>query len=146
MTTPQRGSGTLGGGSAAPYASAMPSDSSNARDALGDATGDKQQPAATSIDPDEEGKALLSDLTVGSVVDGKYRVDQVLGRGAMGVVVAATHLQLGEKVAFMHDIADIDEPAFHVAVGAREDRGLLKGLDGSRQRQPTFGAARRARA
>jgi len=76
----------------------MPSDSSNARDALGDATGDKQ-PAATSIDPDEEGKALLSDLTVGSVVDGKYRVDQVLGRGAMGVVVAATHLQLGEKVA-----------------------------------------------
>jgi serine/threonine-protein kinase len=77
----------------------MPSDSSNARDALGDATGDKQQPAATSIDPDEEGKALLSDLTVGSVVDGKYRVDQVLGRGAMGVVVAATHLQLGEKVA-----------------------------------------------
>ncbi|HEY5241358.1 MAG TPA: serine/threonine-protein kinase, partial [Polyangiaceae bacterium] len=77
----------------------MPSDSSNARDALGDATGDKQQPGATSIDPDEEGKALLSDLSVGSVVDGKYRVDQVLGRGAMGVVVAATHLQLGEKVA-----------------------------------------------
>ncbi len=99
MTTPQRGSGTLVGGSAAPYASGMPSDSSNARDALGDATGDKQQPGATSIDPDEEGKALLSDLSVGSVVDGKYRVDQVLGRGAMGVVVAATHLQLGEKVA-----------------------------------------------
>ncbi len=99
MTTPQRGSGTLVGGSAAPYASGMPSDSSNARDALGDATGDKQQPGSTSIDPDEEGKALLSDLSVGSVVDGKYRVDQVLGRGAMGVVVAATHLQLGEKVA-----------------------------------------------
>jgi serine/threonine-protein kinase len=35
----------------------------------------------------------------GEVLDGKYRVDQVLGVGGMGVVVAATHLQLGQKVA-----------------------------------------------
>jgi serine/threonine-protein kinase len=35
----------------------------------------------------------------GDVLAGKYRVDRLLGRGAMGVVVAATHLQLGQRVA-----------------------------------------------
>ncbi|MBW2453660.1 MAG: serine/threonine protein kinase [Deltaproteobacteria bacterium] len=38
-------------------------------------------------------------VAVGDVVDGKYRVDRVLGQGAMGVVVAATHLQLEQPVA-----------------------------------------------
>ncbi|MEP7121462.1 MAG: serine/threonine-protein kinase [Byssovorax sp.] len=35
----------------------------------------------------------------GDVIAGKYRIERVLGRGGMGVVVAATHLRLGEKVA-----------------------------------------------
>ena len=35
----------------------------------------------------------------GEIIAGKYRVDRVLGRGGMGVVVAATHLQLDERVA-----------------------------------------------
>src|SRR5579863_9462807 len=35
----------------------------------------------------------------GDVLAGKYRVDRVLGVGGMGVVVAATHLQLGQHVA-----------------------------------------------
>jgi len=77
----------------------MASDSSNARDGSRDPTEGKKEPDPTSVDPEDEGRALLGDLTVGSVVDGKYRVDQVLGRGAMGVVVAATHQQLGERVA-----------------------------------------------
>jgi len=99
----------------------MPPDSSNAHDALHGQPGGKSETEgdsasghlqsgktaqaravpedAASIDPDDVGRALLSDLTVGAVVDGKYRVDQVLGRGAMGVVVAATHLHLGERVA-----------------------------------------------
>ena len=117
------GAGALGGASAAQYDSSMASDSSNARSASRDPTDGKKEPETTgagselqsgktphaapilsdapaaSVDPDEEGRALLSELTVGSVVDGKYRVDEVLGRGAMGVVVAATHLQLGERVA-----------------------------------------------
>ena len=43
-------------------------------------------------------------VSVGSVLAGKYRVDRILGEGGMGVVVAATHLQLEEPVAmkFLH--------------------------------------------
>ena len=35
----------------------------------------------------------------GEVLAGKYRVERILGKGGMGVVVAATHLQLGQRVA-----------------------------------------------
>ncbi len=35
----------------------------------------------------------------GDVLAGKYRVERVLGAGGMGVVVSATHLVLGERVA-----------------------------------------------
>lgn len=35
-------------------------------------------------------------LAVGDLIAGKYRIDRLLGRGSMGVVVAATHLDLLE--------------------------------------------------
>jgi len=38
-------------------------------------------------------------LGVGSVIGGRFRVEQILGAGGMGVVVAATHLELGHRVA-----------------------------------------------
>ncbi|WP_394847547.1 serine/threonine protein kinase [Pendulispora brunnea] len=38
-------------------------------------------------------------IAAGTVVAGKYRVDRVIGTGGMGFVVAATHLQLEQKVA-----------------------------------------------
>ena len=38
-------------------------------------------------------------LGEGDVLAGKYRVEKVLGEGAMGVVVAAMHVHLGERVA-----------------------------------------------
>jgi len=40
----------------------------------------------------------------GDVLAGKYLVESVLGSGAMGVVVAARHLRLDERVAikFLH--------------------------------------------
>src|SRR5262249_12387791 len=38
-------------------------------------------------------------VSPGDVLAGKYRIERVLGVGGMGVVVAAEHLQLGERVA-----------------------------------------------
>ncbi|MFO0740153.1 MAG: protein kinase [Labilithrix sp.] len=35
----------------------------------------------------------------GQIVSGKFRIEEPLGRGGLGVVVAATHLQLGQRVA-----------------------------------------------
>jgi serine/threonine-protein kinase len=42
---------------------------------------------------------LEASVQVGEVLANKYRVERVLGVGGMGVVVAATHLQLGQMVA-----------------------------------------------
>jgi serine/threonine-protein kinase len=38
-------------------------------------------------------------FSIGEVLLGKYRVERVLGRGGMGVVLAATHLELKHRVA-----------------------------------------------
>ena len=40
-----------------------------------------------------------SPLSIGQVVSGKYRIERQIGRGGMGIVLAATHLQLGNIVA-----------------------------------------------
>jgi len=40
-----------------------------------------------------------SPVQQGQILAGKYRVDRVLGAGGMGVVVAATHVELGQRVA-----------------------------------------------
>jgi serine/threonine-protein kinase len=42
---------------------------------------------------------MSSPVNVGDVLADKYRVERVLGVGGMGVVVAAKHLTLGERVA-----------------------------------------------
>jgi serine/threonine protein kinase len=43
--------------------------------------------------------SLADELQPGAIVEGKYQVEHVLGRGGMGIVVAATHLTLRERVA-----------------------------------------------
>jgi eukaryotic-like serine/threonine-protein kinase len=45
------------------------------------------------------GTELQQAVAVGDVVDGKYRVERMLGSGGMGVVVAAENLALGSRVA-----------------------------------------------
>jgi serine/threonine-protein kinase len=43
--------------------------------------------------------SLLKVPAPGDVITGRYRVERVLGVGGMGVVLAARHLQLGQRVA-----------------------------------------------
>src|SRR5262245_35177375 len=49
-------------------------------------------------------------LEVGEIINGTYRIDGVLGRGGMGVVVAACHLGRGERVAIKFLSARNDDP------------------------------------
>src|SRR5512133_549314 len=44
-------------------------------------------------------RSAIADAREGDVLAGKYRIESVLGHGGMGVVVAARHLQLDERVA-----------------------------------------------
>jgi len=49
--------------------------------------------------PGAHATAAAPGIRTGDVLAGKYRVERVIGLGGMGVVVAATHLQLGQQVA-----------------------------------------------
>jgi serine/threonine protein kinase len=55
--------------------------------------------------------ALMSDLGQGSTVAGKYRLERLIGRGGMGSVWAARHLQLDTLVAikFIDAVTDIGD-------------------------------------
>src|SRR5579864_2756723 len=62
----------------------------------------------------------------GDVLAGKYRVDQVLGVGGMGIVVAAHHLQLDEKVAIKLLLAEALSNPETVTRFDREARAAVK--------------------
>lgn len=49
--------------------------------------------ASAQVDP------AFPDALLGTLLDGKYRIERKIGEGAMGVVLAATHLALEERVA-----------------------------------------------
>ena len=57
--------------------------------------------------------AVAAIVTPGQIIAGKYEVERVLGAGGMGVVVAAKHIQLGQRVAikFMRIEATADPNA-----------------------------------
>jgi eukaryotic-like serine/threonine-protein kinase len=62
----------------------------------------------------------------GDILAGKYRVDRVLGTGGMGVVVAARHMKLDERVAIKFLHPDALENAEAVARFDREARAAVK--------------------
>jgi serine/threonine protein kinase len=62
----------------------------------------------------------------GDILAGKYRVERVLGRGGMGVIVAAHHIQLDEKVALKFLLPEALGDAEAVARFAREARNAVK--------------------
>jgi eukaryotic-like serine/threonine-protein kinase len=64
----------------------------------------------------------------GEVLAGKYRIERLLGQGGMGVVMAATHLNLGKLVALKLMRADlvVDQSATHRFVREARAASLLR--------------------
>jgi serine/threonine-protein kinase len=62
----------------------------------------------------------------GDVLAGKYRVLRLLGSGGMGIVVAATHLELEETVAIKLLLPQVTQAADAVARFLREARAAIK--------------------
>jgi serine/threonine protein kinase len=65
-------------------------------------------------------------VSEGDVLAGKYRVDRVLGIGGMGVVVAATHLTLHQKVALKFLLPSAIEAAETKERFLREARAAVR--------------------
>ncbi|WP_437534467.1 protein kinase [Sorangium sp. So ce726] len=68
----------------------------------------------------------MAPVAVGDVLAGKYRVEQIVGAGAMGTIVAAWHLELEQRVAmkFLHSLrSDGGDPAERFR---REARALAR--------------------
>lgn len=65
-------------------------------------------------------------IEVGEVLAGKYRIDRLLGRGGMGIVLAATHLNLDEKVAIKFLLPKALDDARRVTRFMREARAAAK--------------------
>jgi len=69
---------------------------------------------------------LAPGVREGDVLAGKYRVERVIGVGGMGVVVAAHHVQLDEKVALKFLLPEALGNPEAVARFAREARAAVK--------------------
>jgi serine/threonine protein kinase len=65
-------------------------------------------------------------VQIGDVLAGKYRVDRVIGAGGMGVVAAATHLQLEERVALKFLLPHAGATGEAVARFLREARAAVR--------------------
>ena len=65
-------------------------------------------------------------VSAGDVLAGKYRVERVLGVGGMGVVVAATHLALDQRVALKFMLPEVLSNPDHVSRFLREARSVVR--------------------
>ncbi len=68
----------------------------------------------------------MTEVYAGQILGGKYRVDRVLGAGGMGMVVAATHLQLDERVAIKFLLPEALRNPEAVARFGREAKAAVK--------------------
>ena len=69
---------------------------------------------------------MSTEVHEGQILAGKFRIERVLGQGGMGVVVAATHLQLDERVALKFLLPEALGNPEAVARFAREARAAVK--------------------
>jgi serine/threonine-protein kinase len=68
----------------------------------------------------------MTQVYPGQILGGKYRVDRVLGAGGMGMVVAATHLQLDERIAIKFLLPEALANPEAVARFGREAKAAVK--------------------
>lgn len=68
----------------------------------------------------------MTEVYAGQILGGKYRIDRVLGAGGMGMVVAATHLQLDERIAIKFLLPEALRNPEAVARFGREARAAVK--------------------
>jgi serine/threonine-protein kinase len=66
------------------------------------------------------------DVQVGQLIAGKYRIQQMLGRGGMGVVMAALHEQLNQRVALKFLTDDAYQQPEAVTRFLREARSAVQ--------------------
>jgi eukaryotic-like serine/threonine-protein kinase len=66
------------------------------------------------------------DYAVGSVLAGKFRIERVIGVGSMGVVLAATHLGIDEKVAIKFIRAEVQKLPGILTRFAREAKAAVR--------------------
>ncbi len=69
---------------------------------------------------------LAKHLRPGNIIDGKYRVEAILGTGGMGAVVAAEHLHLKQRVAIKVLLPSLARDEEHVARFIREARAAAQ--------------------
>ena len=62
----------------------------------------------------------------GELIAGKYRVERILGKGGMGVVVAAHHVQLDTKVAIKFLLPSMLADSDAVSRFEREARAAVR--------------------
>jgi serine/threonine-protein kinase len=72
------------------------------------------------------GQQILPGIQIGAVLAGKYRIDRLLGEGGMGVVVAAYHVHLDERVAIKFLRPEIVQNREIVVRFLREARAAIK--------------------
>jgi serine/threonine protein kinase len=68
----------------------------------------------------------IAPVNEGEILDGKYRVDRVLGVGGMGIVVAATHVALNQRVAIKFLLPSAVGNAQIIERFAREARAAVQ--------------------
>ncbi|MCU0683852.1 MAG: serine/threonine protein kinase [Polyangiaceae bacterium] len=69
---------------------------------------------------------LPASFAIGKLLDGKYRIENVIGGGGMGIIVAARHLALDQRVAVKFLRPDVLRDAETVARFAREARAAVR--------------------
>jgi len=68
----------------------------------------------------------MTEVYAGQILGGKYRIDRILGAGGMGMVVAATHLQLDERIAIKFLLPEALRNPEAVARFGREAKAAVK--------------------